>query len=349
MSFLTKRNFLLAALAFLLVISLMVTGCQKETAASKESGAQPEKKKKETIVIAGSTWDSAQVNAEIAAFILKHGYGYNTNIIMASSMVELQQHAKGEIDVRIENWTKSYGEEYTVPVGNGSIIEIAEILPGNSQGLYVPTFLIKGDPVRGIKPLAPELKSVYDLPKYWNLFKDPEDPNKGRLVGAPTTWSTNPILTAKMDYYGLNKNYNLFIPGSDPALATAIAGAVEKGQPVLAYYWAPTWLLGKYDLTLLEEPEYNEEKWKDNYKCAFPSDKVTVTVHKSLPETAPDVVELLKKFEMSSPKMNEILAYMQDNNAEPKDAAAWYLKNNKDTWEKWMPKEVAEKVNAALK
>ena len=337
------RNKRYQALVLIIILgfSLLMSGCGGK--APERQGAE-----KEMLTIAGSTWDSSQVNAEIFAFIAKNGYGYETDIIMAATAIELQQHVKGDIDVRIENWTKTYAEEYYGPVEKGDIIEINEILADNMQGFYVPTVVVKGDPEKGIKPLAPDLKSVFDLPKYRQLFQDPEDPQKGRIYGAPETWSTNAILEPKMKNYNLEKDFNLFKPGADTALATAIAAAAEKGKPIVAYYWGPTWLLGKYDLTLLEEPPYSDEKWK-TYNCAFPADTVTITVHKHLPETAPELVEILKKFEMNSVKMNEILAYMQDNNTDPQKAALWYLKNNKEIWSKWLPQDAAEKVAAALK
>jgi len=340
MHFSKGRRFHLIVFVSLLVLALLVVGCGKKE--------EPKTVKEEMLTIAGSTWDSAKVNAEIFAFIAQHGYGYNTDIIMASSMIELQQHAKGDVDVRIENWTKSYGDEYYEPVKSGDLIEVNEILKDNMQGYYVPTIVIKGDKEKGIEPITPDLKSVFDLPKYWEVFKDPEDPKKGRIYGAPETWSTNTILEPKMKNFELEKNFNLFKPGSDVALATAIASAAEKGEPIVAYYWEPTWLLGKYDMTKLEEPPFTEEKWK-TFNCDFPADRVTVTIHKHLLETAPDVVEVLKNFEMTSPKMNEILAYMQDNNVEAIDAALWYLKNNKDTWSKWVSKDAAEKVSSTLK
>ena len=341
MRFYKNKRFFSLLLIILIGTCLLASGCGNSETPSPQTN-------KDMITIAGSTWDSAQVNAEIFSFIAKNGYGYNTDIVMAASAIELQQHAKGDIDVRMENWTKTYAEEYYDPLEKGDFIVVNEILKDNEQGFYVPTVILKGDPQKGIKPLAPDLKSVFDLPKYQELFKDPEDPKKGRIYGAPETWSTNKNLEPKMKNYDLEKYYSLFKPGTDTALATAIASAAEKGEPIIAYYWAPTWLLGKYDLTRLEEPPYDEEAWK-TYNCEFPADSVTLTVHKDLPDTAPELVEVLKKFEMDSVKMNEILAYMLDNKADPPSTALWYLKNNQDTWSKWLPQEIAEKVAAALK
>ena len=61
------------------------------------------------------------------------------------------------------------------------------------------------------------------------------------------------ILHKKYLHYGLDDNFIYFRPGSDAALATAITSAYDKGEPIAAYYWEPTWLLGMYDMVLLED------------------------------------------------------------------------------------------------
>jgi len=339
-----QRKNIFSILVIMMVLGLMFTGvaCTQQDEAAND--------KNETINFAASTWDSSKVNTEIVSFIITNGIGYKTQITSAASNIELVGIGKGDLDVRIENWTKTYGEEYYEPVEEGKVLEINEIMKKNRQGIYVPTFMIEGDAERGIEPMAPDLKSIFDLPDYWELFKDPENPEKGRIVGAPTTWSTGETLVPKIKAYGLDEYFTYFTPGSGPTLATAIASAVEKGEPVVAYYWEPTWLLGKYDMTRLEEPEFDESKYTEEagYACQYPADRITVTINKSMTEKAPEVVDLLKNFEMTAAKMNEILAYMQDNDAEAKDAAIWYLKNNKDVWTKWVGDDVAEKVNSEL-
>ena len=45
----------------------------------------------------------------------------------------------------------------------------------------MPTYVIEGDPERGIEPMAPDLKSVLDLPDYWAVPRS-EDPSKGGLL-----------------------------------------------------------------------------------------------------------------------------------------------------------------------
>jgi electron transfer flavoprotein beta subunit len=79
----------------------------------------------------------------------------------------------------------------------------------------------------------------------------------------------------KCTYYGLDEFYIYIDPGSDPALSASIASAYEKGEPIVAYYWEPTWLTGKYDLVLLEDPAYVDgDSWSTAYALAMAIKKI---------------------------------------------------------------------------
>ena len=196
--------------------------------------------------------------------------------------------------------------------------------------------------------MAPDLKSVFDLGKYWKLFQDPEDPDKGRFYSCIPGWACAEVNERKFVAYGIKEHYNLLQPGSGPALAASMVTAYKRGKPWLGYYWAPTWVLGKLDMLQLEEPPFDQEVWDTTKACEYPSVKCDILVHKALPEKAPDVVALLKKYETTLKINNRFLAYMQDNKASTEEAAAWFLKEYEDLWTGWVPADVAEKVKAAL-
>ncbi len=351
-----KKSILPSIMILSLVVMLLFTvGCsQKEESTTKEvqqeekTDVEVEDKKDVTIKFMDNGWDSLSLHNEIAGLIIREGYGYNTEIISCSVSAGLLGLKNGDLDIRMENWLEQVGEEYTEPLKNGDIVELGVNFNDNIQGFYVPTYIIEGDAERDIEPIATNLKSIEDLPNYWEVFKDPEDPNKGQILGAPPTWITDEILRKKVENYGLNETYNYVSPGSDAALSTAIAAAYKKGKPIIAYYWEPTWVMGQYDMTLIEEPEYNREKWEENYNCAFPSEDVTIAVNKGLPEKAPKVAEFLKKYNTNSKIINEALAYIQDNDAEPIDAAKMFLREQETLWTKWVPEEVATKVKDSL-
>jgi len=127
-----------------------------------------------------------------------------------------------------------------------------------------------------------------------------------------------------------------------------IKGDYKKGKPWLGYYWAPTWPLGKYDMTPIEEPPYDKKVWDENYGCEYPSVRVNIVVNTSLLKRAPDVVKFLKNYETTQAIANKFLAYMREKKAKKEDAAVWFLKNYQDLWSGWVPESIAKKVNAAL-
>ena len=87
---------------------------------------------------------------------------------------------------------------------------------------------IEGDESRGIEPVAPDLRTVEDLVKYPEMFEDPEDPSKGRIIGAPSSWSVSEHLATKIETYGLDEQFNYLAPGSDSAIVASLAGAYTK-------------------------------------------------------------------------------------------------------------------------
>lgn len=330
-----------AMLSIFLLIGIIMTG----TACSQGGQADSEKP---TLVMADSGWDSIRFHNDVATIILEKGYGYKTEVKMGSTPISFTGVCMGDIDIYMETWTDNIGDKYPEAIENGDVIEVGVNFDDNKQGYYVPTYIIKGDAERGIKASAPDLKAVKDLPKYWEIFKDPEDKSKGRIYGAIPGWGADEVMTQRMESYGLSDTYNLFRPGSDTALSSSMVKAIEEGKPWVGYYWEPTWIMGKYDMTLLEEPAFDEEKWKNGYNCEFDSVRVTICVNKEMPKKAPEVVDFLKKYKTSSELTSEALAYMLENNVDSEETAVWFLKNNKDMWSQWVPEDIFKKVEAAL-
>jgi len=300
------------------------------------------------LVVADLNWDSAQVHNRIAGFIMEKGYGYTIDYVPGATITLFAGLVRGDIDIEMECWVENQQEAYDKGIAAGEIIDLGANFPDSWQGWLVPTYVIKGDAKRGIKPMAPDLRSISDLPKYWKLFKDQEDPSKGRFYSCIPGWECQKINEKKFKAYGLDKNYNIFLPGSDAALNGSMAAAYKKGNPWFGYYWAPTWVLGKLDMTPIEEPAYDKKLWDASYACAYPSVKVNIIVNTSLKKRAPEIVEFLKKYETTQAMANKFLAYMQDKKANTQAAAIWFLKNYQDLWSDWVPKNVAKKVIAAL-
>jgi len=333
-----KRNHMIKAGVIVFAIAIMLL------AVSSFGVAAPKK----TLVFADLNWDSAQVHSRIAAFIIENGYGYKTEYIPGGTIPLWAGLTRGDVDINMECWVDNQQEAYDKGIAAGKVIDLGSNFPDSWQGWLVPTYVVKGDSKRGIKPMAPGLKSIDDLPKYWKLFKDAEDPGKGRFYSCIPGWECEKINEKKFKAYGLDKHYNIFLPGSDAALNGSMAAAYKKGKPWFGYYWAPTWVLGKLDMTPIEEPAYDKKLWDASYACAYPSVRVNIVVNSGMQERAPEIVAFLKKYETTQAMANKFLAYMQDEKADTQSAALWFFRNYEDLWTGWVPKNVAKKVKAAL-
>ena len=304
------------------------------------------KEQRGTITFANAGWDSNRFHNAVAGLIAEEGYGYTWTETSGSSTVLAEGMKKNEIDVNIETWSDNL-TTYETDIKNGYYLELGINFDDNIQGFYVPRYVIEGDEERGIEPMAPDLKSVEDLQQYADLFVDEEDPGRGRLYGAIPGWDIDTVMYNKYLYYNLDENYNYFRSGSDASLSAAISSAYEKGEPIVAYYWEPTWLLGKYDMVLLEDAPYEPVGFKEG-KTACPSVKVTVTVSNTFYEQNEDFCEFLANYHTSSTLTSEALAYMQDTGADYNETARWFLKEHPELLEQWLSGEALENVQNAL-
>ena len=132
--------------------------------------------------------------------------------------------------------------------------------------------------------------------------------------------------------------------------------AYKRKQNVVFYYWSPTPLVGAMDLVKLDMPPYDAEKHKclTSPKCAkpepsaYPDNPVFTAVNAKFAEQAPTLTEFLSKVSVPLPVMNETLAHMEESGDESAAVAKWFLKNHRDVWAKWVPADVAGRVQSAL-
>ncbi|MBS9780995.1 MAG: ABC transporter substrate-binding protein [Gammaproteobacteria bacterium] len=302
------------------------------------------------VMFADLNWDSAMFHNAVAKFIIEKGYGCKTDGMIGDNIPMINAVAKGDVDVIMEIWTNNVDEAWKKAESKGQVQLVGDNFEGN-EAWWIPKYLVEGDnaPAKG-------LKSVTDLPKYKDLFKDPEEPTKGRFLNCPAGWTCEMVNGKKLKAYGLEDSFVNFLSGTGAALDSAIISALKRKKPVVFYYWAPTSLIGKYSdqLVQLEEPEYNKEifdklKAEDNpsQATAFPKSKVDIGANVEFLKAAPQLAKFLDNYVTSSVQVSQALSYKEDNEASMKEAAVNFLKNN-DAWAEWVPADVAKRVKDAL-
>jgi glycine betaine/proline transport system substrate-binding protein len=307
---------------------------------TKEVVVTPTPAPKEPIIFSDLNWDSAQIQNRVAMFIIEHGYGYPVDTIFGDTTALWNGLLKGDTHITMEVWLPNLQEVWDKAIAEGTVIPVGRSLDNNWQSAFViPTYVAEENP---------ELKSVQDLRQFKDLFVTPDSKGQARLVTCIAGWECEKINEAKVKAYGLEDEVELVNPGSAAALFASLEGAYEKREPWLGYMWGPTKPAAELDLTTLEEPPYSKECWESNHACAYPTARVMIAVHPSLVIRAPEVVELLRKWDLKAQSQVAAETWMTDNNATVEEAAVWFLKNHEEVWTQWTPADVAERVKQAL-
>ena len=317
-----------------LVMALLVMG---SAVCAVQAQGQPAEKT--TITFADVGWDSIKLNNALAGLVAEEVFGYTWQETPGSTPISHEALLAGEVDVHMEEWTDNIAT-YQSDLEAGKFVELGINFNDNYQGFYIPRY---------VADAYPDLKTVQDLAKYPELFPDPEDPSKGIIYGGITGWAITEIMEKKVEAYGLDEYYNYFVSGSDAILNTAMTSAWDKQEPIVAYYWEPTWLLGMYDFVLLEDTPYDPETYQDGIG-ACPAVTVTVAVSNDFAASNPAYCEFLSNFSMPSALISEALAYMQERgSSDYEDAARWLLtESHPELIDQWLEEDQAEQLRAAL-
>ena len=329
-------------MAFILAIMLTLTACG--TAQMEEEADDAEMMDKPTIIFADLSWDSAQIQNAVARYILENGYGYETDAVFGDTLPLLVALRAGDINVNMEIWLPNQEEPFLLALKEGTVEVVGKSLEDNWQSAFIiPQYTADENP---------NLRKVEDLRDHMELFVTPDSNGKARLINCPPGWACEGVNTRQVESYGLSDVVELTNPGSGSALQAEVHAAFLKKEPVLFYYWGPTTFSFQMETELggyyfLEEPEYNEECWANNNACAYPLAEVVIAVHTDIKESAPDVIEMLGKWDWNFTNQRSAETYFAETGAEYAEVAVWWLQNN-DSWRAWVTPEAADKIAAAL-
>lgn len=307
----------------------------------------------EKVTIAEMTWLSASINAHVVERILSQGYRCETELVPGDTVpTATSMLTKSKPMVAPELWIQSAPNIWKKIQDKGNVYQASNIFdPGGIEGWFIPDYLAEE---------KPGLRQVTDLPDHAELFVESGTSGKARLYGCPPGWgcekSTNNLFRAlELSEKGFESTP--FSPGSGANLKAAIARKVARKEPVVAYYWGPTAVIGRYNLVKLTVPaEFDQEKWDCllDSNCAnpqlvpWPTHPVAVAVVTELRQQAPDVTAFLERMRMRNADINKVLAWTDQSSAEPEAGAEYFLKNFEDVWTEWVPGDVAERVRSSL-
>ncbi|WP_299361179.1 glycine betaine ABC transporter substrate-binding protein [uncultured Paracoccus sp.] len=304
-----------------------------------------------TVSVAEMNWASAGLAAWVDKVILEEGYDCTVSLVAGDTMPTFtSMNEKAEPDMAPELWLNAVREPLEKAVEEGRLKLTSEILTdGGIEGFWIPRELSEKE---GITTLEQALARP-------ELFPGAEDDSKGGFFGCPSGWACQ--LITRNQFRAVNgeeKGFELIDPGSAAGLDGSIARAFERGEGWLGYYWAPTAILGKYDMVKLDlGVEHDPEMWHScivTDDCAeptlseWPRSDVFTAVTAQFADKAGVALDYVNARSWSNDTVNTMLSWMSDNQASNEDGAYHFLETQEEIWTKWVPAEVAEKVKAAL-
>ena len=304
------------------------------------------------VTIADMNWSSATLIANVDRFILEHGYGCDAELVPGDTMpTGTSMIEKGEPDIAPEMWSNSMKDALDRGVAEKRLRYAGKSLSdGGEEGFWVPRYLVDK---------YPEMATIQGVIKYADLFPHPEDDSLHAFYGCPAGWncqisSANLFKALKLGDAG----FDLVDPGSGAGLAGAIAKAYERKEGWFGYYWAPTAILGKYKMVKVDFGSgINQEEFMNCTTSAdcqnpkitmYPPSLVQTVTTESFASKSPEAYDYVSKRSYTNALMNELLAWMEDNQADGETAMYHFLKEYPDVWKPWVSKKVAKKISKAL-
>lgn len=296
------------------------------------------------VSITEMNWASAAVVTQVAKFVLEQGYGCEVQTVPSATVPAVTSLSEnGEPDIVTEMWTNGGGAAYVKLRDEGRVKELAPVLdPGGVEGWWLPTSLVEKHP---------ELKTIQGVLANPDLVGN-------RFNNCPEGWgcrilNDNLARALKVEESGIK----IFNHGSGETLAASIGSAFEDGEPWFGYYWSPTKILGKYDMTKielgpvdLEIHARNQDKDRETPEISdFPPSPVWTVVSSEFEAKQPEVSAFLSQMSFGVADMSAILAWQDENGASGEEAAVYFLQNNKETWGNWLNDSARAKLANILK
>jgi glycine betaine/proline transport system substrate-binding protein len=289
-------------------------------------------------------WASGEALAEIAKFVMEQGYGCSVTLVPTDTVPAVTSLAEnGSPDVVPEVWTNGT-PVYAELVEAGRVITASPVFAnGGEEGWWVPTYLVEKHP---------EVATIE------GILANPELVG-GRFHNCPVGWGCRVVNDALSVVHGLEGNgIEVFNHGSGANLAASIAAAFEDQEAWFGYYWGPTAVLGKYEMTKVDigpadlevhkrnaDPEGDASTWGVS---DYPASPVANAMTTTFADREPEVAEFVTKMTIPNNIVSAMLAWKDENGASAEETAAWFITNHTNLLMDMLSPEAAAKIKALL-
>ncbi len=295
----------------------------------------------EKVMVGEPSWPGAKIMSRVIGQIIETrlggeaGYAPGANAVIFAAM----DGGRGDIDVHPDVWLpnqSSFTDEYvdqkgTVALSSGSY--------EGRAGFCTPTYMAEKH----------NMKSVFDLatPMAQELY-DSNGDGKGEIWVGASGWASTNVHKVKVRDYGIET----FLEPStedETVFYSRLKDAVDQEQGVVFYCYSPHYVHALYDVTMIEEPEYDPATYKIvqpdqdadwyNKSSITTGDQVktvTVAYSKSLEERNPAAASFLSQIDMDADELSQLTYQVVIQGKDIDAAVSDWLAANGDTVDGWL-------------
>jgi len=293
------------------------------------------------VVVGEPSWPGAKIIATLIEVIIEDKLGGEADKAPGSNAVifAAMDGGKGDIDIHPDVWLpnqSSFTSEYvdekgTVALSSGSY--------AGSTGFCAPNYTVEELGITSIYDLAtPDAQAAFDS----------DGDGMGEIWVGATGWASTNIHRVKARDYGIA---TFLEPGiEDEAVFYAkLSDLYEDEEHVVFYCYTPHYVSSLYDITMIEEPEHDPEKFtivqpdedadwfdKSNITTSDVVKTVTVAYSKSLETRAPEVANFLSNIDLSADDVGFWTFEVVQNEKDAYDVVRAWIDANGDIVDGWL-------------
>ena len=330
-----RKAWIAIPLALLLTVAL-AAGLACEQADDTETDEMDEMG---TLYLVDQDWNGQLVVTAVAQILLEQEMGHTvaTKFAPADSAPLFLGLENGDFHFVCCNWPSYSADLLTeyVDADEATVDRMGPVGITGTGGWYVPSYVINGDPDRGIEAVAPDLQTVDDMNQYKSVFATSDTGTSGRLLEFTPAWDTRP--EERLEAFGVD--FQVVFAGSEGAALAELDAAFQRGDPIMTYLWEPHWAHAKYNLIQIEMPEWTTDCYPDgeSFNCGYPPDPVAKLIWPGLQEEFPEAYQFLSNFQMTNAQQNEIVLNLAENDLTVRAAAQEWVDANESVWRAWIP------------
>jgi glycine betaine/proline transport system substrate-binding protein len=277
--------------------------------------------------LVANPWPGSSANAHVAAAILTQELGLTVEIIDIDENAQWVGLADGTLDAVLEVWPSGHADNYATYITELGAVEDAGPLGAVGQiGWFIPTAVLAE---------YPGMVTWEGLRGNEAIFATTETGRSGRFLAAdPSFVQFDAEIIAN-----LGLDLTVVQSGSEAAQLSVVEAAIERGEPVLFYFYTPHWLHARHDLTQVTLPAFSDgcETPVEARECGYPEDVLFKAFHSGLAARLPAAYSFLRALRLGNEDQNAITFAMDFEGLDAAAAAQAWVDANEAIWRTWLP------------